>query len=55
VAYEFFPGNRVQIKATGEYGEVMTVVPGNGSIAWYYVKTEDSEDRFTSNELRSAS
>lgn len=51
--YQFVPGQRVRHRLEGWIGEVMTCVPGNGSIAWYFVQwdIDGSEDRYTGSEL----
>jgi hypothetical protein len=52
IDYIWAPGDRVYVASEGQYGEVKTVVPGNGSIPWYFVETDDGqEDRYTADQL----
>ena len=53
--YKFNTGDRVRkCSEFAKTGTVTTTVPGNGSIAWYYVDFDDgSSDRFTEDELES--
>lgn len=45
-------GNRVYCKNNGKYGEITTIVPGNGTFPWYFVLFEDgTEDRFVAEDL----
>jgi hypothetical protein len=37
IVYEFTPGQRV-CHRDGRVGEVVTCVPGNGTIPWYFVR-----------------
>lgn len=51
VAYMYAPGDRVYVAGHGE-GEVMTCVPGNGTMPWYFVRFDDGiEDRFVADDL----
>jgi hypothetical protein len=53
ITYVFSPGQRVYIAGEGLYGEVTSCVPGNGSIPWYWVRTDDGEmDRYTAEQLQ---
>ena len=53
--YAYQPGDRVFVKPLGKYGEVTACVPGNGTIAWYFVKPDDGdEDRWTEGDLERA-
>jgi hypothetical protein len=51
--YEFSVGQRVRsVRDWTKVGEINSMVPGNGSIPWYYVTWEDgTEDRYTAEEL----
>lgn len=50
--YVFSEGDRVYCTLNNKYGEVISRVPGNGSIPWYFVKFDDgTEDRFTKDDL----
>jgi len=51
--YRFVPGQRVYVTGHGE-GKIVTCLPGNGSIAWYFIQFDDgTEDRFTDREIHS--
>lgn len=53
VTYEFSVGQRV--RSGSKTGEINSMVPGNGSIPWYYVTWDDgTEDRHTAEELEAA-
>lgn len=51
--YVFSVGNRVRLAACWhQVGTVESMVPGNGSIEWYYVSWDDgTSDRYTREEL----
>lgn len=50
--YQFQVGQRVTHRYEGWVGEVTSVVPGNGSLAWYYVQWDHgSEDSYMAHEL----
>ena len=50
VTYEFNVGDRVSVN--GKPGEITSMVPGNGTMPWYYVQFDDgTEDRFTAHDL----
>lgn len=52
IDYIWAPGDRVYVPGESQYGEVTSVVPGNGSIPWYYVRLDDgTEDRYTDAQL----
>jgi len=51
--YVYQPGQRVI--AEGRDATVMTCVPGNGTMLWYFVMFNDGmEDRFTADQLTPA-
>lgn len=50
MTYDYKPGDRVN--TPDGPGEVTTCVPGNGSIAWYFVQLDSGrEERYTSDQL----
>lgn len=52
VTYEFAVGDRVYVDDEGAYGEVISVVPGDGRDPWYYVVVEGrGEDRYQAHQL----
>lgn len=53
MAYSFNEGDRV-VTSHKRSGEVVSRVPGNGNIPWYYVRHDDdeTEDRYTEDDLR---
>lgn len=54
VAYAFQNGEKVYVKSEGMDGEITSMVPGNGSIPWYYVRLENGQmDRYTADDLES--
>jgi len=54
VAYLFANGERVYVKSEGMDGEITSMVPGNGSTPWYYVRLENGQmDRYTADDLES--
>ncbi len=54
VAYQFANGERVFVKSENMDGEITSMVPGNGSIEWYYVRLENGQmDRYTRDDLES--
>jgi len=54
--YKLHVGQRVRHNITGTQGTVDSMVPGNGTIEWYYVEwdnsTTDSNERYTSDEIQ---
>lgn len=51
--YKFSVGQRVCYEYGLRFGEIESMVPGNGSIEWYYVAWDDGEvSRHTRDELQ---
>jgi len=51
MTYKFQIGDKVF--ADGRPAEVISCVPGNGLLEWYFVRFEDgTEDRFTAQQLQ---